>query len=314
MNMKRIFALALMALLLCLPVWAMAVELYSGTNGANVNWSLDDAGTLTISGTGDMAGRDNEHWVNYNCENDIKKVVIEDGIKSIGELQFRFHENLQSVVIGKDVVSIDKYAFNNCTALESVIFKSDTINSIGELAFYNCSGLKSICLPKGLTTIENNTFAWSGLTSIVIPDGVTTIDYNAFNRCESLVSVTIPESVTRISEKKSNEAFRYCTNLKTVNVPCSWHKNPLYDFGDGVTLIFPGESSDWTVAKPATTTEAGTEQRVCTACGHVLETREIPKLPVLPQTGDKSSVILWSALAFASLLGMAMLVRSRKEA
>ena len=105
MNMKRILSLALMALLLCmLPVWAMAEIVASGTNGENVNWSLDDEGTLTISGTGDMAGRyDSGYWGDNTDISvlNIKKVVIGDGITSIGEAQFRFHENLQSVVIGR---------------------------------------------------------------------------------------------------------------------------------------------------------------------------------------------------------------------
>jgi len=344
MNVKRVLSLALMALLLCLPVWAMAAEVASGTNGENVNWSLDDAGTLTISGTGDMAGRYiYGYWTYFIDGADIKTVIIEDGIKSIGKEQFRFHENLQRVEIGKDVVSIGESAFDGCTALESVVFHGDKVNSMGEGAFYECSSLQSIHLPKGLTAIENNTFAWSGLTSIVIPENIETIDYNAFQQCRSLETVTIPKSVTSISTEEYNHAFGGCKSLKTVNVPCKWDKKPLYPFKESVTLniaphtnlvitdngngthtincdecgktVKSHEWGAWSEITPAEPGVAGEERRECTECT-AFENREIPALPipVLPETGDEFNLILWSALACISLFGMTMLVRRRNEA
>lgn len=344
MNVKRFFSLTLMTLLLCLPVWAMAAEVASGTNGENVNWSLDDAGTLTISGTGDMAGRYSYgYWSGFIDTSDILTVIVEDGITSIGKEQFRFHENLQRVEIGRDVVSIGTYAFDECTALESVVFHSDAISSIGNGAFYGCSSLQSIRLPRALTAIEFCTFAWSGLTSIVIPENVETIDYNAFQQCRDLETVTIPKSVTSISTMPSNYAFGGCDRLHTANVPCKWDKEPLYPFAESVTLnIAPHtnpvitdngngthtircdecgatvknhEWGAWSETTPAEPGVPGEERRDCTKCA-AYETREIPALPVPvpPQTGDESNLLLWSALACISLLGMTVLVRRRSQA
>ena len=59
------------------------------------------------------------------------------------------------------------------------------------------------------------------LTSVTIPNGVTSIGYSAFSNCEALKAVDIPDSVTEIGDS----AFRYCAALETVRI------------GDGVTTI-----------------------------------------------------------------------------
>ena len=55
------------------------------------------------------------------------------------------------------------------------------------------------------------------LTSVTIPDSVTSIGYRAFEDCTSLTSVTIPDSVTSIG----NEAFYNCKSLTSVTIPDS---------------------------------------------------------------------------------------------
>ena len=59
---RRLFSI-LLTLALCVGLMPMtavpvhaATEVDSGTCGANVTWSLDDDGLLTISGTGEMEG------------------------------------------------------------------------------------------------------------------------------------------------------------------------------------------------------------------------------------------------------------------
>ena len=50
------------------------------------------------------------------------------------------------------------------------------------------------------------------LTSITIPNSVTSIGGGAFKGCSSLTSVTIPNSVTSIGES----AFQDCCRLKSI--------------------------------------------------------------------------------------------------
>ena len=75
---------------------------------------------------------------------------------------------------------------------------------------------------KPVTSI--NSFAFDNcdsLTSVVIPNGVTSIGSSAFHDCSSLTSVVIPDSVTTIGD----DAFYYCRSLTSVVIP------------DGVTSI-----------------------------------------------------------------------------
>ena len=176
----------------------------------NLTWTLTADGTLTISGEGamkDYNSDDNPSPV-YN-NSDVKKVVIEDGVTSIGNSAFDSCRNLTSVTIPDSVTSIGKDAFEACNSLSSITL-SNNITSIGDAAFYDCSNLKSITIPDSVTSIESAVFYnCTSLTSITIPDSVTSIGYNVFESCSSLTSITIPKSVTIIG----SGVFDKCNNL-----------------------------------------------------------------------------------------------------
>ena len=68
----------------------------------------------------------------------------------------------------------------------------------------------------GVTSIGDGTFEMcESLTSITIPDSVTSIGDNAFRNCTSLTSITIPDSVTSIG----NNTFDGCTSLTSITIP-----------------------------------------------------------------------------------------------
>ncbi len=103
-------------------------------------------------------------------------------------------------------------AFEDCTALESIVIKGN-ITTIRVRTFYGCSSLKSITLPESLTIIEYNAFLrCEALTEIVIPDAVTTIEKQVFSFCTSLTTATIGSSVTTIG----NSCFNECDKLATI--------------------------------------------------------------------------------------------------
>ena len=191
----------------------------SGSCGHNVTYVFDSSTrALTISGSGDMYSysySDDVPW--YQYRSDVMKVIIEDGVTSIGSEAFRGCTSLASVTIPDSVTSIDQYAFFGCTSLASVTIPNG-ITSIGQSAFYGCTSLASVTIPDSITSIDEYTFSGcTSLVSVTIPDGVTSIGDYAFSGCSSLVSVTIPDSVTSIY----SYTFSECFSLVSVTIPDS---------------------------------------------------------------------------------------------
>ena len=107
-------------------------------------------GTLTISGSGDISSYSYGSAPWYPYRSDVKKVVIEDGVTSIGEWVFDGCASLASVTIPDSVTSIGDYAFYGCTSLASVSI-ADCVTSIGQSAFSGCSSLVSMVVSEGNT-------------------------------------------------------------------------------------------------------------------------------------------------------------------
>lgn len=113
---KLLSALLVLVMLLSLPgIGALAAS-------DELTWSLDKKGTLTISGKGEMPdySGDTPPWVKYR--DDIKAVVIEEGVTHIGAQCFQFCTNLKSVTIPSSVESIGAAAFYRCQKLETVYY------------------------------------------------------------------------------------------------------------------------------------------------------------------------------------------------
>ena len=155
----------------------------NGSDDYSVRWVLGEDGTLTISGTGAMCDEEMPWW---EFESQIKRVVIESGVTTVGS-----------------------NAFNGCSNLTAVELP-DTLTAIGDYAFA-WSNVAEITIPDGVVTIGASAFWRTALADVVIPDSVTTIGAGAFWETK-LVDVVIPDSVTTIGES----AFRYCEEMQTL--------------------------------------------------------------------------------------------------
>ena len=174
---------------------AEATATASGKCGDNANWALAADGTLTISGSGDIwhLYEITEGWMDLRGY--VKKLVIKEGITSIGIETFYGLQELREVSIPSTVTTIYDNAFQMCTKLTEITIP-DSVETIGNGAFGRCWSLKNVRLPKGLTTISEQLFAACiELESITIPSSVTAISANAFNDCCGLGEITIPNSV-----------------------------------------------------------------------------------------------------------------------
>ena len=188
---------------------------YTYWNEDNLTWKLYEDGTLTISGTGAMKDYDYDSNPSPVYKNsDVKKVVIEDGVTSIGIRAFNACRNLTNITIPDNVTSIGDFAFYYCENLTSVTIPN-SVTSIGNSVFENCIALTNITIPDSITSIGDFAFRYcTSLTSIMIPDSVTSIGNAAFESCKGLTSITIPDSVTSIG----NSAFFGCSTLTSITI------------------------------------------------------------------------------------------------
>ncbi len=113
---------------------------------AEVDWKLDDNGTLTIWGT------EMPHYVLsyapwHKDKEKIKKVVVENGVINIGILAFSDCSSLTSVEIPNSVTTIETYAFKGCTSLTSITFKRSTPPEFWENVFEGVNKSISIYVP-----------------------------------------------------------------------------------------------------------------------------------------------------------------------
>ena len=153
-----------------------AARHYGGKCGDNVFWTLDEEGTLTITGEGPMYDRT---WY-----------VNGDNVESTSP--FSDNSDIKNVVIGNGVTSIGDYAFFECEALTAISIP-DGVTGVGEGAFYGCAALGEIDLPASVTALGETVFAeCSALKKITLPDGLKSIAENAFGLCTALEGITLP--------------------------------------------------------------------------------------------------------------------------
>lgn len=103
----------------------------------------------------------------YISEDGETKIIIPEGVKSIGNNAFSFQSHITDVVF------------------------PESLRSIGIKAFYRCTGLTDINLPYGVKKINEYSFAGTRLQHISIPASVEYIHNHTFNYGENPQSITI---------------------------------------------------------------------------------------------------------------------------
>ena len=250
-------ALVLCLLLTLLPMAAFAADdVQTGTCGDGLTWTLDTAGTLTVSGSGEISAN-----------------------------AFAVNSRIVRAEIGAGVTGIGMGAFLKCANLEAVTLPAG-LTTLGTAAFAYCEKLAAVTLPGTLKSTGGGAFqGCTALASVTILPGVARIDTRTFSDCAALKEITIPASVTAIGDS----AFSGCLTLRTVHFGGSkeaWQAvevgehNPLLRLARvDYNAVTGHHFGDWTVTTEATCTEPGVRTRTCTDAGCAeTETEAIPAL------------------------------------
>lgn len=188
----------------------------SGTLSGGLNWELTNVGTLTISGSGpmpDFVSASKQPW-NKNSD-DISKVVIGDGVTSIGACAFR-NCGVLSAEISSSVKTIGNSAFHGSPIISVTIPSS--VRTIGDNAFYNCQNLSSVTVSDGVETICQNAFyGCVSLKSISLPASVEKVGAAAFFQCTEMTSATFASGSKQV--KMGDNMFTQCYKLMSVKLP-----------------------------------------------------------------------------------------------
>ena len=147
----------------------------------------------------------------------------------VGDYSFYKLDNLVTLKLPKNAITIGDNAVASCSSLESVDFPKN-LKNIKDYSFSGCSKLDNVVLPNGLESIGcsdlyySKSFAYcSNLKTIQFPPSLKNIGGHAFEYCYSLEKISLP-GLDRIG----NSAFYKCTSLKEVRIPST-----LQNVGDG---------------------------------------------------------------------------------
>ena len=190
-------------------------------------WTYDlEDGTLTISGKGVLTGYSSASQAPWYAERaNVQRIVIEDGITSVGDFDFYGMPNLTSVTLADSVVRIGEYAFKNCTALENVELPAN-LTDIEESAFYGCTAFDTITIPTSVETIRNYAFArCAGVSTINFEGSAPEIGNYTFSGVTA--SVNYPEEDSSWNDKTK----------KNYGGKLLWDEPLAWELKDGVLTI-----------------------------------------------------------------------------
>ena len=170
------------------------------------------------------------HSIFAGCDK-LEEVVLPNSITSIGDYVFWFCLKLKALEIPENVSSIGRdFVFgpnqlSKLTVVEGNMTYSSPTNSNAlmqgsKLVF----GISSTQIPTGTTVIGSNAFEdCNPLGDVTLPEGVTTIEVGAF-AWSGLTSINMPSTLTTIG----NDAFAGCNGLTSFTLPKS-----VVSYGDG---------------------------------------------------------------------------------
>jgi hypothetical protein len=172
------------------PTFVLEAVIAQGLAGT-LRWILHEDGMMTVTGKGAMP--DNYVYLTDRPWNDhismIEKVVIGDGVTTVGRVAFKDCKTLKEVIIPNSVTTVGTSAFEGCSALTKVTLPAG-VTTIGRTTFGYCTSLTEINIPADVTKLTTVFVNCTSLKEIIIPADVTSIGIGTFQGCSALKKVT----------------------------------------------------------------------------------------------------------------------------
>ena len=234
----------------------------------------------------------------------LTAVTLPDGLQSLGRGAFDTCASLTNTTLPAAITAVPGKCFADCTKLLNVKY-AGTVTAIGDLAFEGCKSLVTAPIPETVTELGASAFTGcTALTDVTIPAGVTAIPDGCFQGCTALADMKLPGTVTSVG----HNAFTGCTALKDVRCygapPAVQPAGAAeHSFEPAIVTIHYNPAMNWTLEAdgtwqgykvsskgaclhtgygttentvPATCGEAGRVDTICSNCGEVISTKEIP--------------------------------------
>ena len=156
-----------------------------------------------------------------NCKA-LEKVVIGDGVKSIGTSVFSSCENLTTIVMGKSLEHIYNDAFKGCNKLDKVVVKDIA-------AWCNIEIDRESYLPRHLYSDES-----TEISDLIIPEGVRIIKERVFDDIyylkQRFKTVTFPTTLESIEYQNLTLFNNTKVTIKDIAAWCNAdvHQNEVY--------------------------------------------------------------------------------------
>lgn len=209
-----------------------------GSLGDNVTYSLDTTtGLVTVSGTGAMTDYQYVSDSPLAAYSDvIKRVVIEEGVTSVGTGAFGFCFGLTEVSLPNSLTTIGQWAFLGCVSLETIYIPAG-VTSIGDysMGFYCSNGTEGSCYAGGMDILGHSgsaaeTYATNNSLDFVAMDSVANTCGEhvtwSFDAGTGKLTITGTGAMTDYGPYSNRPAFEiYRSRIKTIVI------------GEGVTTV-----------------------------------------------------------------------------
>lgn len=163
-----------------------------------------------------------------SAANNLKRVEMLEGVKSIGQGAFDHSSALTEVIIPDSVKTIGSHAFENCDKISALTIGSG-VTTIGQQAFSGCSSLDNDLDFPNIDRINTSAFrGCSKLKSVNLGSGCTRIEGNAFTDCTSLTSITVnavtpPYCAPYAFENTTCPIYVPCDSADTYKTTYAWN-------------------------------------------------------------------------------------------